>query len=220
MKKIYLLGGEGILKRDSEEINKKALKDAGESPIVLVFPWVEKLEKKSPYRESLKEYLIYLGAKEVIFSELEDSLESIKIKIKNSNLIYLPGGDQKILGKNLEKIKELLKNFKGVIIGNSAGALVLGQKFIYYPNYDLNKEEIISGLGLLDFSLIVHYKSKVPKFSWRTEEFIRELSIRINSRIYAIPEKSALIYSDRNIKKVGKVECFFNGKKFRSNLFD
>lgn len=210
MPKLYLLGGEDVKKKDSKRINKKAFADAGKKPTILIFPWTARIEKKK-YRKPLKNYFKELGARKIIFAELSDSFKKIKKKIDSSDIIYLPGGETKFLVKRLKKIKKLLKNYKGVIIGNSAGTLSLCRKYAVIKGQDSRpKSTFESGLGLIDFRVSVHYGS--PNLDCPSEDKdLKKLSKKV--KIYAIPERSALVCNSKNLKIIGTVYQFYRGKK-------
>ncbi|MBU1091357.1 Type 1 glutamine amidotransferase-like domain-containing protein, partial [Patescibacteria group bacterium] len=146
-------------------------------------------------------------------AELSDSIKIIKNKIEKSDLIYLPGGDNEILMQKLKKVANLIKNYDKVIIGNSAGALVLSKKYVHIEKQNSNiKLSMLQGLSLIDFSISVHYKSKRPNFPSRNEKEHKKLSEKTKLKIYAIPEQSALVYDNGNLKFIGKVKVFYKGK--------
>lgn len=210
MAKIYFLGGEYIEKRDSEEINRKAFADAGGAPAVLVFPWTRKtIDKKDPKRKMMADYFKSLGASKIEFAEPIDSLQKIKEKVNSSDLIYLPGGLTKLLVERLKKarIASLLRKYEKVIIGNSAGAHALCKKYIGMKGQDGRAAtEVAQGLGLVNFSVVVHYDISY-------DEELKTLSEKMNMKIYAIPERSALVYDNENIKFLGSAYLFYKGEK-------
>jgi peptidase E len=213
MKKIYLLGGEDYNKRSSEKIERKAILDVGESPIVLLFPWSGwfTTEKRNKYIRLITEYLMDIGASEVIYARVSEPLKSIKEKIENSNLIHLPGGSDELLLKRMKRkrIDQLLREYKGVIVGNSAGALILCNKYAVVKNQDNEPvTKLKNGLGLLDFTIHVHYTSKY-------DEELKMLSLSTKTSIYAIPEGNALVFDGKNLHNIGDVYVFEIGKKKR-----
>ena len=208
MAKLYFLGGEDLVKRDSENINKKAFVDAGGMPIVLVFiGWASKsVVETEKYRRIIVNYFNDIGAKKIVFAELSDSLEVIGNKMENADLIYLPGGDTKLLIERIKKkgVETLLRRYGKIIIGNSAGALILCSDCLITDNKTLEETTIVPGVGLVDFCVDVHYNSS------RDKELM-ELSK--HRRIYAIAEKSALVYDDVRTSFLGSVYLFFKRKK-------
>jgi len=207
MAKLYFLGGEDIAKRDSKEINKKAFIDAGGAPIVLIFPWTaESVDKADKYRKIIADYFKELGASKIEFAESSDSREEIVAKIDRSDLIYLPGGVTRILVERVKnaKIDDLLRKYDKVIVGNSAGAMALCKDCILTKDKDNPATTIISGFGLVDFSCAVHYNTS------KDEELRRLLTKR---KIYAIPERCALVYDNGNLSFIGQVHLFYEGRK-------
>jgi len=218
MPKLYFLGGEDIEnKKDSRKINKSAFADAGGKPQIIVFPWTGWFTsaKKNKYRRSMEKYFLELGAKKVIFAELTDSLKTLKKKINSSDLVYLPGGEPKMLVKRLRKRKliSLLKKYNGVIIGNSAGTLSMCKKYAVIKGQDHRpKTALERGLGLVDFTVSVHYGSPVTLLGGISpDKELKKLSRKV--KIYAIPEQSALVYDGKKIKSIGVVYLFEKGKK-------
>lgn len=207
MVKLYCLGGEDLAKRDSKEINKKAFIDAGGKPSVLIFNWTaESVDKAGKYRKIMADYFKDLGASEIEFAELSDSLEVFAAKIDRSDLIYLPGGVTQVLVQRMKqaKVDDLLRRYDKVIVGNSAGALALCKDCILTKDKERPVTSIISGLGLVDFGVAVHY-------SVSKDRELKKLSMK--RKIYAIPERCALVYDSGNLLFIGDVYLFFHGKK-------
>lgn len=209
MTRLYFLGGEDVAERGSREINERAFVDAGGSPVVLVFNWTaESSEKTEKYGKIMVDYFEDLGAAAIEFAEFSDSFEEIAQKAERSDLIYLPGGVTTILVERLldAKVDSLLREYDKIIVGNSAGALALGRDCILTRGKHDKRTVIIPGLGLVDFSVKVHYKAS------RDHE-LKELSY--GRKIYAIPERSALIFDNGSVSHIGDVYLFQNGKKVK-----
>jgi peptidase E len=207
MSKLYLLGGEDIEKRDAREINKKAFVDAGGAPVVLVFPWAaESVGKADEYRKALVNYFEDLGASTVDFAEYSDSLGGIAEKVERSDLIYLPGGHTRSLVRRIrnKNVDILLREYDRVIVGRSAGALALCKECILTRNRGNPVTIIIAGIRLVDFSVKVHYN---PSRDSELKKLSKE------GKIYAIPERSALVYDNGALSFIGDVYLFQNGNK-------
>ena len=206
MPRLYLLGGENVFKRSAKEVNEKAFQDAGDPPVVAVFPWARaSFDRKYRKRKILTDYLMSLGARTITFIEYSDSNETITKKMVDSNLIYLTGGLASILVERLKNsgVDYLLRHYRGVIVGRSAGALALCKKCIITCRSN-SKAKIIKGLGLADLTLKVHYKPE-------KDSTLERLSTQ--EKIYAIPEGSALVYSNGACSFLGEVYLFENGVK-------
>jgi dipeptidase E len=206
MPKYYLLGGENIHKRDAEEVNQRAFNDAGETPKILVFPWARASFDKTYLKSKLLfDYFRSLGASTVNIVEYSFTLEEIKEKIFESDLVYLTGGVTSVLLERLRKlgVDSLLKDYEGIIVGRSAGALALCKKCVitYISNSSV---KIIDGLGLVDLTLKAHYRLG-------RDEKLKELSKM--QEIFAVPKGSALVYYNGNLSAINNVYLFRNGER-------
>jgi dipeptidase E len=205
MPKYYLLGGENTHKRDAEEVNQRAFNDSGKTPRVLVFPWARASFDRTYLKSKLMfDYFRSLGASTVDTVDYSSTLEEIKEKISDSDLVYLTGGVPSVLVERLKKsgIRSLLKDFEGVIVGRSAGALALCKKCVITCRIT-SEIKVIDGLGLVDLTLKAHYK--VVK-----EEKLKELSKTLD--IFAVPKGSALIYNNGNLSTINNVFFFQKGE--------
>ncbi len=205
MTKLYFLGGENITIQDARTVNQSAFQDAGESPAILVFPWARSSFDKTYMRRKLVvDYFKSLGASAVNFAEYSDSKEEIQEKIFCSDLIYLTGGLTSVLVERLKNmaVDELLRNYEGVIVGRSAGALALSRKCVITGKGKTIK--IASGLGLVDFMLKAHY-------TIGSDATLTELSKE--EAIYAVPQASALVSENGALSNIGPVFLFENGQR-------
>jgi len=201
-----------VSKRDAREINEAAFRDAGEAPAVVVFPWARaSFDKTYTRRKRLFEYFRSLSACTVDFADYSDTLDEITRKVERSNLIYLPGGLASVLIERLKNksVDRLLRKYEGVVVGRSAGALALGKKCVVTKNRRNPTSEMISGIGLVDFSVKAHYKPS-------KDAVLKNLSKK--EKIYAIPERSALVYDTGVLSFMGNVFLFQNGEKTRADL--
>ncbi len=207
MTKLYFLGGENVAKKDSREINEAAFRDAGETPAVVVFPWARaSFEQAYKRRKRLFDYFRSLGACNVDFVDYSDTYEEINRKVECSDLIYLPGGLASVLVERLKNknVDTLLRGYDGVVVGRSAGALALGKKCVVTKNRRNPTSKMIRGIGLVGFSVKAHYKHS-------KDAALKKLSKQ--ETIYAIPERSALLYDDGCLSFMGDVYLFQNGEK-------
>ena len=206
MAKLYFLGGENVAKRDAKEINEKAFQEAGGAPAVLVFPWARpSFDAGYKRRKKLADYFRSLGASSIDFSEFSDPFEDITAKVARSDLIYLTGGQVSTLLSRLRKTgaDDLLRNYRGVVVGRSAGAIVLGKKCLVTNRYN-GAPKVVAGLGLVDFSVKVHYQPS-------KDNLLKKLSE--TEKVYAIPQRAAVVYDNCAFSFVGEVFLFENGEK-------
>jgi peptidase E len=208
MPKLYLLGGENVFRRSAREVNERAFQDAGEPLAVLVFSWARaSFDNSYKRRKTLTDYFISLGANTIGFVNYSDSKEITAKKMADSNLIYLTGGQTSILIERLKNVgvDRLMQDYRGVIVGRSAGALALCRKCVITCRSN-SKAKIINGLGLAELTLKVHYK---------TEKDLVLEHLSKQGKIHAVPMGSAIVYEDCACSFIGDVFLFENGKKRR-----
>jgi dipeptidase E len=210
MPKLYLLGGENLLKRDAREVNQAAFNDAGELPNVLVFSWARSsFDQAYGRRKTLFDYFLTLGAGTINIASYSSSPQEIEEKLAASNLVYLTGGIPTVLIERLKKlgVDKMLSNYKGIIVGRSAGALVLCRRCVitYRSNGDV---KVIEGLGFADFTLKAHY---LP----RNDDDLTSLSKQ--ETVYAVPKGSAIVCNNGDLSFINSVFLFENGTKKQLN---
>jgi len=208
MPKLYLLGGENVRKRSAREVNEKAFLDFKQHPEVVVFPWARaSFDRAFCKRKLLTDYFIGLGAGSVDFVDYLDSRETIAQRVCGSNLIYMTGGLVIALVERLRKVKveRLLRDYNGVIVGRSAGALALCRKCVITSRRD-KQVRVVEGLGLADITLKVHYKPE-------KDVVLQQLSK--SGKIYAVPSRSAIVYDSGVRRVIGKAYLFENGEKIK-----
>jgi dipeptidase E len=206
MPKYYLLGGENTHKRDAEKINQRAFNEAGNPPRVLVFSWARaSFDRTYPKSQLMFNYFRSLGASTVNTVDYSCTVEEIKEKISESDIVYLTGGVPTILIERLKKsgIRSLLEDFEGIIVGRSAGALALCRKCVITCRRTL-EIKVVDGLGLVDLTFKAHYKfgkdEKLIALS-KTEDF------------FAVPKDSAIVYENGNLSFINNVYLFHNGER-------
>jgi peptidase E len=206
MPKLYLLGGENIYLRTAQSINELAFHDAGKPLSVAVLPWARaSFDRAYKKRKALTDYFINIGADNIVFVDFSDSPETIAQKIAASNVVYLTGGLVTALVERLKKagVDALLKNYRGVIVGRSAGALALCRHCIVTLRHS-KKVLVISGLGLTDFTLKAHYHADQDGVL---------MSLSKKERIYAVAPRSVIILNSGSLTFLGKVYLFENGTR-------
>lgn len=206
MPKYYLLGGENTHKRDAQEVNQSAFNDAGKSPRVLVFAWARaSFDKTYPKSKLMFDYFRSLGAITVNTVDYSCTRDQIEEKISESDLVYLTGGVPTVLLERLKKsgIRSLLRDFEGVIVGRSAGALALCRKCLITCR-TTSEVTVIDGLGIVDLTLKAHYKLG-------KDEKIKPLSK--TEDIFAVPKDSALVYNNGCLSVIGSVYLFHKGER-------
>lgn len=144
------------------------------------------------------------------------STDEIKERLLNADLIYIVGGQQHIYAKLFNKtdtidlIKEIAS--KKVIMGTSAGAIVLGKQIqserFWKERYNCKLSDFeYKDLGIVPFNIIPHFMEEKRK-QW-TKDFFRDVLQDNPFTVYAITDKQAVAYIDGKIQFVGgKPEIF------------
>jgi len=201
--KIYFIGGGSLVEGELRKIDQVYIQSSKNKSIFVVDVTTNEPQKIKKYRDFLIMYFKELGAKKVEFYSSCD-VKLLAKKIRQFDILYLPGGNVNLLLENIKKnkIERLIRNFKGDVVGNSAGALVLCNKMLITKDENNYKTRVLVGLGLVDFSVEVHYNGL------QDNELIQIKKVLPNTKIYAIPERCALIYSSGSVSMIGDVKVW------------
>ena len=135
--------------------------------------------------------------------------------IKKANVIFLSGGDTYIQNEFFNQIhlKELLQDFDGIIIGQSAGAINMAE-FVYNSPEDGELSEPIyyNGLGLSNINIEPHFVLDTTKFDdmqmYQRKHLLEESKKR---PIYALSDGSHILQTDESIMVCGESFLIKNG---------
>ena len=189
---------------------------------VVIIPWSFPIEidakgldeffsgkRKERYVNNFKK----IGIKEeniIILNCYRDNEKYMKEKIKESDILVLPGGNpemfyNKVLSSN---ILEDIKNYQKIIIGASAGTeLQLNNYFITAKNNYYKKFAWYKGFNVIDdpFYMDVHTSN-----NYRYLNKLSKVAKETNKKVYAIYDDGVIIYNRSN----NKVELYGNIKVF------
>lgn len=210
VKELILIGGGDYRKKENQRIDKYIKSKLNSDSKILVIPLAVKEKNRRLSRfNSVSTALKEKGLKNFeMINETKESIKQMINKINSSDALFITGGNPKFLLESLKKLKLIrsIKNYKGMIIGYSAGAMILSKKCVIpggieeeYP-----KTVILKGLGLIEFSISPHYKKE-------HDVILKNLSKKYD--FYGIMDKSALICKDSSLFKIGKVIHFYKGTK-------
>ncbi len=136
-----------------------------------------------------------------------DTKESATQKIANSDIIYFPGG---LPDRMMDRIKEfdlynILINYKGIVMGYSAGAVIQLEEYHLTPDDDYSEFAYYKGLSYLkDFYIEIHYEGTELQ-----NESIRKVISERNKILYATELGTGAIIVDNGIVKLlGNVKTF------------
>ncbi len=201
----YLIGGGDIKAGKLKAIDKDAISKSKNKKVLIIDLTSNDLDKIKKYHEFLDQYFMSVCAEEVQFISKLKSTEDVRQALNLAGVVYLPGGNTKLLLENIKErnVAPILKKLDTTIVGNSAGALVLCKEVILTKDKEIEETQVFPGLGMIDFSVDVHYDNSHDK----------ELFELSKSReIYAIPENCAIVFDDK-LSHIGPVYKFSEGKK-------
>ena len=94
----------------------------------------------------------------VVDNRNKDNLQDL---IQRAGVVYLAGGHVPTQNDFIQSIglKELLLNYNGVIIGQSAGSMNLAEVVYNYPEdiSEINDPKFLKGLGITNLSIVPHF---------------------------------------------------------------
>lgn len=215
MKNIILLGGPDKTKYFNEEIST-IIKEKVSNPVnMVVIPADPNNYSKNDKQFNGNESVVgVFKTFKKIFPNLNISLldnrVNLEVGINNlskANIIYLLGGNPFIQLEYLQtnKFDDTIRNTSALVIGVSAGSMNLATNSYYSKDEDYPESLIYKGLGITDITID-------PHFDINNEEQVNE--IRTNSKnikIIGLPNDSAIVISNNNIKYIGNVYIFENG---------
>lgn len=160
------------------------------------------------YRANTDVFFKYGIKKEQIVwvNYFQDSRQEIESKILNSSILLITGGAPDLMMKRIKefRLKKLLKNYKGLMLGYSAGAMIQLDQYHITPDQDYLTFGYYSGLATLSgFSIEPHYQN-----SSNQKASIEQVLADKKHPVYAIGELGGLIVQDGNITCFGDVELF------------
>lgn len=128
--------------------------------------------------------------------------------IQEADVLFLTGGCPIEFKNNIEEcgLTDNIKNFKGIIMGASAGAMVQSGDYVIWKCDEYDYFSYESGLGLVDYALIVHYTE--------ASEQIEAIHMGIEKTdVVTIDDNSCMIvYNDKEYKLLGTSKLWKKNK--------
>ena len=216
MKKIYLLSGPGTIEGFSNVVSKELEKDLKDAKtITFISSSPEKHEKNINFiygNDKIAGMINHL--KEIanfkVVNIVDDKNKNLDI---NSDVIYLLGGNYETqLNFIIEnKLDEILKNYRGILLCTSCGAMNVAKYGYYSKDDDIKKSFFYKGLGFTNITIDPHFEIENDI---QVEE-AKKMSFE--HVIYGVPNSSCIKVSDDNIEMIGKVYEFNNGNVIEYN---
>ena len=136
-----------------------------------------------------------------ILNYYKDSYEEAVRKIRRADVLFFTGGypDKMLYRIDQLGIREEIRDFPGIVMGTSAGAMIQFDHYHVTPEEEGEDYEYHDGLGRLSgFDIEVHYEESSVQLSCMLIA-IKETGIPI----FAMPNSSGLICDGEDIKIMG-----------------
>jgi len=200
MKKLMLIGGgetgRGNTTYETKEIDEEIVKMTEKENPNFLFIGLASSHSDS-YYDTMKKIYKDLGCTPVYLkkSNLVNNPDIVKQKIEDADIIYICPGDTVKLVDHIKeyKLEKLLLdayNNGTVLVGNSAGAILLSNKgfsdsLIFRGESD--KHEFIKGLKFIDLNICPHYHDNLEK-----DKELEEYLSKHDEEVYCLENKTAL----------------------------
>ena len=136
-----------------------------------------------------------------------DTKDSAAHKVKTADIIYFLGGlPDKMYDRIMEfELRDVLEQHKGIIMGDSAGAVIQLSEYHLAPDRDYPAFAYYKGLSYIDkFYLQVHYENTPIQ-----NESIQRVLTERRKKVYATTfKKGAIIVDNGSTKLIGDVYSF------------
>lgn len=216
MKKIYLLSGPGTIECFSNAVSnelKKDLKDA--KTITFISSSPENHEKNINFvygNDKIIGMINHLKgiANFKVVNLVDEMNKNLDI---NSDVIYLLGGNYETQLSFIKenKFDEILKNYNGILLCTSCGAMNVAEYGYYSKDEDIEKSFFYNGLGVTNITID-------PHFDIENDIQVEEAKkMSFEHVIYGVPNSSCIRISNNNVEMVGKIYEFNNGNVIEYN---
>lgn len=136
--------------------------------------------------------------------------ERFRDDIIDCDALYLAGGNTFDLIHYIRKweLESIIGIFleKKLVVGTSAGALVLTPSILTSQSENYRKVGNTEGLGLADFYIFPHYLGSDEQKN--IIKSLQQTKLDNSKKLYAIDEHAAIIVDDAELKFIGKVGEF------------
>lgn len=212
MKTYYLFSGFDTQAGFPENIAQSLMLDISDrKSLVFIASCPDGHEKTDRYMGVNMEWFRKIGIEFEQCALVDDRISESESKwlISNASCIFLMDGTTL---KQIEFIKKYsllneLKQFDGIVIGVSAGAINMSSRSFYSKDKDGDKTIIYDGLGLTDISVEPHFllENKVL-----LENELLPNSYKLD--IYALCDNSAIIIKDGKAEYMGDIYLISSGQ--------
>lgn len=216
MKKIYLLSGPGTAEGFSNVVSNELQKDLKDVKTISFIASSSKNHEKNINfvygNEKITGMINHLKnfANFEQVSIVDDENKYLDI---NTDVIYLLGGNYETQLNFIKenKIDEILKNYNGILLCTSCGAMNIAEYGYYSKDEDIEESFFYKGLGLTNITIDPHFEIENDI---QVEE-AKKMSFE--HVIYGIPNSSCIRIDNNSVEMIGKVYEFDNGKMIEHN---
>lgn len=141
----------------------------------------------------------------------KSSVEEVRDRVLKSDLVFLSGGDTFTQMQYFEgiKLRDILSDYEGVIVGQSAGAINLAEDVYNSPECeeDLKRACYFKGLGKTYINIEPHFVLDTSNFD--SDEMLHRNAMLEESKkrdLYGIPDVSHIF--DDGVEQVVYGECY------------
>ncbi|CAG7642097.1 Type 1 glutamine amidotransferase-like domain-containing protein [Paenibacillus allorhizosphaerae] len=203
-KAVFFIGGGSA--QELESVYETMARYIKPSDHVLVIPFATEISRYEPCFDGVLLPFAQIGINRLSLLSIHENTETMIRKMESSQVLYFAGGLPDRLLERLEqkRIVDAIKAHSGILIGFSAGALAFCKDCIITKDEDYPQTKVVNGLGIVEFSVEVHYKQAI-------DEELYGLSDR--RPIYALPNGSALHWNGSCMMPINQVIRFERGEK-------
>lgn len=168
--------------------------------------------QNSEYQLKLTNNFLEYGINDInwLYYYQQTKAEMVEL-INSADVLYFPGGAPDLMFERIKEkaILENLKNFKGIVIGSSAGAMIQLANYHISKDQEYFKFSFNEGLGYLDdFFIEVHYRRRRPQKS-----SMRKVRKTYKKPVYIIPDDGMIVVSDSQILTLGSAKLYYTKNK-------
>lgn len=158
------------------------------------------------YDDIVEPFLSYGILKENIkwINQFEDSVDIMKYKIRDSDIVFFTGGYPDKMMERLKKFDLIdeLEEYEGIMIGSSAGAMIQISEYHITIDQDYDEFSYNKGLNIIkNFDIEVHYEK-----SDRQKQSIVRCLYEKKKSVYSIPNDGGLLVVDGEVTLLGNAE--------------
>ncbi|MFH0969301.1 MAG: Type 1 glutamine amidotransferase-like domain-containing protein [Patescibacteria group bacterium] len=186
MTKYILHGGETKIHcKNNDDFFAEIIRGLKEpAKMLLVYFAKPRKEWKGIFKRHRVDFSSNSGREKLELILADEDLDKFVKQIKNSDAVYLHGGNQDILKEKMAPVENLEKLFEGkTIAGSSAGAHILSAF-----NYSIDSNQIEEGLGIIPVKVFTHYRDELKGELEKMENYGDR-----NMKTYAIPETEFIV---------------------------